>query len=163
MRASRSVPTGALPPPGTIQPAMRIHSSRPLIVLYLALGLCLAACSSPKESAPEAAGAGGGTTLKVRASVVALPGADAMLHLHHEAIPDYPGPDGKAMGMDSMTMPFPVTKDLALAGIAQGDRVEATMKVDWKADPSVQIVEVRELPADAPPLVFGEAAPANPS
>lgn len=126
----------------------------PLLVVLL---LGLAACSSPQETAPAA----GGSRHTVRASVVALPGADSMLHLHHEAIDDFPGQDGKPMGMDSMTMPFPVTKDLPLDGIAVGDRVEVTLLVDWKADSSVQVVEVKELPADAPPLVFGEAKPAG--
>lgn len=132
----------------------------PKVLLVAPLLLSLAACSSSQEPAPDAAAAGG-SRHTVRAAVVALPGADGMLHLHHEAIDDFPGQDGKPMGMDSMVMPFPVVKDLPLAGVAVGDRIEATLIVNWKADPSVQVIEVKELPADAPPLVFGEAKPAG--
>lgn len=131
---------------------------RPLMAPLLVALLLSTACSSPQEPAPSA-----GSRHSVRASVVALPGADNMLHLHHEAIDDFPGQDGKPMGMDSMTMPFPVAKDLSLAGIAVGDRVEVILLVDWKAAASVQVVEVKELPADAPPLVFGEAKPVGAS
>lgn len=137
-----------------------MHSLRSRAPLLLCLALCLA-CSPRQETAPPAAS--GGTQIKVRASVVALPGEDAMLHLHHEAMPDFPGQDGQVTGMDSMTMPFPVTQDLSLEGIAVGDRVEASLLVNWKADPSVQVVAVKELPADAPPLDFGDTEPANPS
>jgi Cu/Ag efflux protein CusF len=115
----------------------------------------LAGCGRRAES-PQASHA---ERIPVRARIVQLPAADNLIYLHHEAIHRFRDQDGKIVGMDSMTMPFPVAKDLSLQGLQPGDEVSATLQVDWKADTGVQVVAIEKLPPGAPPLVFGEATP----
>jgi len=110
----------------------------------IALLLALAACART----PPAATAGGGETYTVRGVVAALP-ADGRgdLTLRHEALPDFADRGGERVGMDAMTMPFPLAAEVALAGIAVGDPVECTLRVDWEAERPVELIAVRELPA----------------
>ncbi len=90
----------------------------------------------------------------VRGQVVTVPVAGdprTEFSARHEAIPEFKGPGGE-MGMNTMTMPFPLKDGLALDGIAVGDKVEITFEViydlaklspvDWAA------VSVKELPAE---------------
>lgn len=88
---------------------------------------------------------------------VPVPG-NSELFLHHEAIDDWTSRDGEVLGMDSMTMGFAVSDGVSLEGIQPGDKVEATLHVDWEADLPVKITALRELPPDTK-LVFREARP----
>ena len=95
--------------------------------------------------------AGGGQTYKVRAKVVQLPVPNSPasgLYLSHEAIDRFVDRDGKVVGMDPMTMSFPIAEDVSLDGLRTGDVVEFELHVDWKANPEVEITGLRELPAD---------------
>ena len=116
-----------------------------------ALLLPLAAGCSGKEA--------GGNTYTMRAQVDELPVQGGReLYLTHEPIDNYVGRSGKVVGMDSMSMPFPVAKEVSLEGIEPGDVIEAQLHVDWEADLPVQITGIRELPRDTR-LHFGEAKP----
>ena len=126
------------------------RSSFPLARVLLGLALALAACRSESPAA---------AVYRLRGEVARLPAGDNLLTLHHEAIDDFRDRDGRVVGMDSMTMPFPLGKDVPLAGVAVGDRVEITLRVDWTADPGVAITTLTKLPAAAPPLVFRPARP----
>jgi Cu/Ag efflux protein CusF len=55
--------------------------------------------------------------------------------------------DGK-LGMDAMTMPFPLAKGVSLVGFAAGDVVEVTFEVRWKSQPRFQTTKIVKLPAD---------------
>jgi len=106
-------------------------------------------------------GAGSGRTYTVRGQVVQLPDPASPgtgLTLNHEAVDQFVDRSGEVVGMDPMSMPFPVAKDLSLAGIAVGDVVEFKLHVDWDSDHSAEITEVRKLPADTK-LVFRAAKP----
>jgi Cu/Ag efflux protein CusF len=118
--------------------AMQILGAIALLVV------ALAACARTQPAAP----AGGGETYTVRGVVAALP-ADGRgdLTLRHEALPDFVDRGGERVGMDAMTMPFPLAAEVALAGIAVGDPVECTLRVDWEAERPVELIAVRELPA----------------
>ena len=109
----------------------------------IALLLALAACART----PPAATAGGGATYTVRGVVVALPAGDrGELTLRHEALPDFVDRGGERVGMIAMTMPVPLAAEVA-PGIAVGDPVECTLRVDWEAERPAELIAVRELPA----------------
>ena len=94
-----------------------------------------------------------------RAEVKQVPSpGNGELFLHHEAIDDWTSRDGEAMGMDSMTMGFAVADGVSLEGIQPGDKVEATLRVDWEARMPVEITALRKLPPDTR-LEFREARP----
>jgi Cu/Ag efflux protein CusF len=110
-----------------------------------ALLFVMGACSAGKED-----GAAGETvqTYRVRGVVVSLPRAgDASLTLRHQAVPDFVDRSGERVGMDGMTMPFPVAPGLDLEGVAAGDAVEFTLTVDWDAERPIEVTAVRELPS----------------
>ena len=82
----------------------------------------------------------------VRGQVVELPSPanGNLLQLHHEAVDDFVTHDGKVEGMDSMTMPFLVAKNVPLTQIRPGDKVEVLLHVDWQADRAVEIIGLRK-------------------
>jgi Cu/Ag efflux protein CusF len=89
-----------------------------------------------------------GRTYTTRGQVMQLPDpANPGLTLNHEAIDQFVDRQGELVGMDPMSMPFPVAKGVSLEGIQVGDVVEFKLHVDWGGNPEVEITEVRELPA----------------
>jgi Cu/Ag efflux protein CusF len=115
-----------------------------LAVLLLILGIVGIAGSCADK------GSGSGRTYTTRGQVVQLPdpaNPGTGLTLNHEAIDQFMDRQGEIVGMDPMSMPFPVAKDLSLEGLQVGDVVELKLHVDWGGDPEVEIVELRELPA----------------
>jgi Cu/Ag efflux protein CusF len=103
----------------------------------------LAACGG--KTTPPAA-----DVYTARGVVEKLPqvnGPDKEIYIHHAAIPGFRDEHGKVVGMMSMTMPFPVTAGVSLAGIAPGDPVEFTFTVAWKEPAGYRIVRLHRLPA----------------
>lgn len=95
-------------------------------------------------------GSDSGRTYTTRGQVVQLPdpaNPGTGLTLNHEAVDQFMDRQGEIVGMDPMSMPFPVAKGVSLDGIQVGDVVEFKLHVDWNAEPAAQITEVRELPA----------------
>ena len=122
---------------------LAVRAMRKLGAIAL-LVVALAACARTQPAAT----AGGGATYQVRGVVAALPAAaGGDLTLRHEALPDFVDRGGERVGMDAMTMPFPLAAEVALAGIAVGDPVECTLRVDWEAERPAELIVVRELPA----------------
>ncbi len=80
------------------------------------------------------------------------------LMLRHEAIDGFVDRDGKAVGMDPMSMPFPVAEGLSLADLKPGDFIRCTLEVDWQQRSPVKISAIEKLPADTK-LTFREARP----
>jgi len=120
--------------------------------LFLLAVLSLAGCSGGKES---------GRTYTVRGQVTQLPDPSnpgTGLYLNHEAVDDFVSRDGEMVGMDPMTMSFPVDDKVPLEGIGVGDVVEFKLHVDWGAETEVEIVEIRELPPGTK-LVYRAAKP----
>lgn len=69
----------------------------------------------------------------VRGQVAMLPSADnpsSEFMVRHEAIPHFVG-EGAELGMDTMTMPFPLAEGLAINAFKVGDKVELTFEVDF--------------------------------
>jgi hypothetical protein len=110
----------------------------------LALGLLavlLAAGCARKER---------GHNYVVRGQVVELPSPanGNLLQLHHEAVDGFVTREGRVEGMDSMTMPFLVARNVSLRDIRTGDKIEVILHVDWQADRAVEITGLRKLAPD---------------
>jgi len=119
----------------------------------------------PAEAAPEAEGvAPAGSEVHsydIRGEIVELPDpGDPLsgLYIHHEAVDGWVSMEGEVVGMDSMTMPFPVADDLSFEGIEAGDKVTFTLQVAYDGDPTFQVTRVEKLPDDTE-LDFRSARP----
>ncbi len=127
-----------------------LSTSLRLVSLALAALVLLAACSKP---------AGPVQRYQVRAEVMQLPeGPNGDLLIRHEAIDGFVDRDGKAVGMDPMSMPFPVAEGLSLAELKVGDFIRCTVEVDWQQESPVKISAIEKLPAGTR-LTFREARP----
>lgn len=85
----------------------------------------------------------------VRGIVVAMPrpgDEDRVMMVRHEAIPNYRGSHG-AIGMDVMSMAFPVAYDVDLDDITIGTKVALTFYVDHREDHVPKWYEVIEIEA----------------
>ncbi len=73
----------------------------------------------------------------------------AEIHVRHEAVPDFKNADGEVVGMDSMSMPFPLA-DIALAGgVEVGDKIEMEFEVSWHGDGNpLRVTAIEKLPAE---------------
>ncbi|HYG70643.1 MAG TPA: copper-binding protein [Anaeromyxobacteraceae bacterium] len=121
----------------------------------LAAALTLLATGCQKEAAPP-----GGAVHRytVRGEVVQLrDGPPRELMLRHEAIDDFVDRTGAVVGMNAMTMPFPVEAALPLDGIAPGDKVRVRFSMDWEKS-RMAVESVEELPPDTA-LEFRKARP----
>ena len=98
----------------------------------------------------------------IRGLVVGLPKkGEGYLSLRHEPIGDFTDMDGEVVGMDSMVMPFPVSRDASLDGLTVGDKIEAVLVVDWEQGRQ-WLERVVKLPC-ATVLHFGKARTARDS
>jgi hypothetical protein len=96
------------------------------------------------------AGKDSGRTYTTRGQVVQLPdpaNPGTGLTLNHEAVDQFVDRQGELVGMDPMSMPFPVAKGVSLDGIQVSDVVEFDLHVDWSKEPAAEITRIRELPA----------------
>jgi hypothetical protein len=128
----------------------------------VAIGLGMAGCDrtppTPPRPEPDA-------RYITRAVIEQLPSGDNPLSefvAHHEPIDDFKAFNG-TVGMDSMSMPFPLSKSVSLDGLAIGDKVEIEFVV-WST-PGHRGFEARritKLPAETE-LRFGKARPLAPS
>lgn len=139
------------------------------IVLTLLCGL-VAACGPGGERGATGAAARGPSaapvvqTYLVRGEVTALPDRDdptTALYIHHEAIDEFTDIDGDVVGMNAMTMPFPLAEGVSLAGVAPGDKVRFTLEVEWEGDPPYRLGAIEKLPADSE-LEYRKARPGGP-
>ncbi len=114
-----------------------------------------AAASAPDKGTPSA-------TYTVRGKVADVPTRgrpQSDFQLHHEAIDNFADGSGKVVGMNSMTMSFPLGPGMALEGIAPGDIVEITFPVWWgKVGPDYHVTKIVKLRADTK-LEFRKASP----
>jgi len=87
----------------------------------------------------------------MRGEIVRLPVAGSReITIRHEAVPDFRDETGKIVGMEAMTMPFtlaPFVPQVALDGLAPGDRIAFTLVMRWQ-DPHeiARISRILKLP-----------------
>ena len=119
-------------------------SARAATLISALLMLVLTAACEKKPAAPP-------ESYRVRAQVRQLPAAGAArgeILVRHEAIPEFKNADGEVVGMEPMSMSFPLA-DLALVdGLAVGDRVEMSFDVSWHGGNPLSITAIEKLPAD---------------
>lgn len=122
-----------------------MHKSSIACLPALVASLCvLSACGD--RSAPPAAPPDGSYT--VRGEIVQLPRAGGReIMIRHEAVPDLRDASGKVVGMESMTMSFPLAPDVDPAALAVGERISFTLEVRWNAADAVLVRNVVPLPA----------------
>lgn len=96
------------------------------------------------------------------------PRAGAEMRILHEALPEFRSETGEVVGMESMSMPFPVAQAELLEGLAVGDRVRFEFEVRWQGKGSpLLLTRIEKLPTDtrldfeAPPEEAGEEAEAG--
>lgn len=122
--------------------------------LALVAAFSVASCAEKKEqpTAPDFAA----VDYTVRGRVAELPTPDrpgSEFKVRHEEIPSFRAslPDG-ALGMKEMTMVFPRAEGLSLDGLAVGEPVELTFRVDYDAKTgqvrTYRAIRVEELPAE---------------
>lgn len=129
-------------------------TSRTLFLLTFAT-LALA-CGSQAPEAEDATVEP--ATYTVRGRVLEMPtGPGEDVRIEHEAIDDFVDYRGEVVGMDAMTMSFPLA-DGAAGDVAAGDIVEFTLRVDWNAEPLSTVTQLEKLPPETE-LVFGRAEP----
>jgi len=98
------------------------------------------------------------TTYTARGRVLEMPSAPGEhIRLEHEAIHGFVDFRGDVVGMDAMTMSFPLAEGAA-GEIIPGNIVEFDLRVDWNADPLSTVTRLEKL-ADDTELVFGRAEP----
>lgn len=129
-----------------------------LASLLCTTGASLSACSSePEETGVDesqirdefAQTAWKTVEYTVRGEVAALPSGDEDLQVRHEAIPEFRS--GAKMGMNVMTMPFPLAEGVSLDGVEPGDKLSITFSVDYEEGWSpigYRVVSYEQLPAD---------------
>ena len=110
--------------------------------LALALLPLAFACAAPAAPPADA-------SYTVRGEIVRLPQAPGTeILIRHEAIPQFRGMDGKVVGMDAMTMPFPLGPGASAEGLAAGDRIEFVLELRWQdARGPVLVTRLSRLPA----------------
>jgi len=104
---------------------------------------------------------GGGRDYTVRGRVAELPQAGnpaSSFEIAHQAVDDFVDRQGEVVGMDPMTMSFPLGPQVSLEGLAVNDPIEFTLHVDWQANPPVRITRLHKLPPGTP-IVFRAAQP----
>ncbi len=124
-----------------------VWSGRGAVAAALVLAgaaLALAGCSGggEREEAPPP-----DAVYELQGVVERLPEApDNSIYIRHEAIDEFTDSHGEVVGMDSMTMPFPVADGVSLDDIGPGDPVAFTFEVRWNAQPRYRLTAIRKLP-----------------
>ncbi len=136
---------------------MTLSTQRSILSLTGAFLLMVAAgCQREPATPPE--------SYRVRAQVRQVPAPDAArgeIYVRHEAIPSFKNEDGEIVGMDSMSMPFPLADVALAAGVAAGDRIEMEFEVSWSGGNPLKVTAIEKLP-EGTRLAFEPPAEADP-
>ena len=114
---------------------------------FLVALLFFSACREPETTSDAAVSTA--RTYEVRGLVRQLPsGPGTELMIYHEEIPDLVDDRGEMVGMEAMTMSFPIADEALLEGIELGDRVAFSLRLDWEGSPALEITHIEALPPD---------------
>lgn len=119
-------------------------------VALAAFAVLLASCGGQKtaDKPPDV------YTIRGEISRLPAPGRSPReLWIHHEAVPSFKDTEGEVVGMEAMTMPFPLAEAVSVEGLAVGDRVEFVLEVRWEGTPPIVVSKVGKVAEDeaAPP------------
>jgi Cu/Ag efflux protein CusF len=110
----------------------------------LALGSAAGGCTEERGSSAEEGSVVHHYTARGR--IRALPENEGgKVAIRHEPIPSFRDRNGKEVGMDAMTMPFPPAEGLSLEGLSVGDPVRFRFRVQWAPQPSYRLLQVKKL------------------
>lgn len=113
--------------------------------MALALPLLSTGCGGPAEVHQEP------ESYSVRGLVRQLPEANRRgreLLVWHEAIVEFKDMEGEVVGMESMSMGFPLADDELAAGLAVGDRIRMDFDVRWDSGHPLTLTAIEKLPPD---------------
>ncbi len=126
----------------------------PRLAALLLLCMVIPGCSAPttqEEKAPEEAEASQ-ATYRVEGKVRRLPKEGSPRQevlIAHGALPNFRDRDGEVVGMEAMTMSFPLADTAMLDGLAVGDRIDFEFQVDWEGTPPLVVTQLEKLPPAA--------------
>ncbi len=105
-----------------VEKTMQVRALRPVCAVAAAVLVSLAVgCGGQMGSPDGAATPAASVVYDIRGSVVAVDVGRLLLEINHEEIPGF---------MPAMTMPYEVADASLLRGLAPGDRVRGTLRVD---------------------------------
>ncbi len=108
-----------------------------LLVLALSVTSCMGKESTPSSDESTV------QTYTARGVVTQLPaGPGTELMISHEAIPDFISARGDTVGMNAMTMGFPVSDGLSLDAISVGDSIDFRFEVRWAGSPPLRVTSI---------------------
>ena len=121
--------------------------ARQLLSVFVLVGALLhAGCSGDPES-KTAPGEPAVQTYVVEGILTQLPSAPAReLMIRHVAIADFVSASGDTVGMDAMTMGFPVSEESILEGFAPGDSIRFVFEVRWGGARPLRLTAMEHLP-----------------
>lgn len=129
-----------------------------LTALMVLTSASLLACSGEPRPAPDASG-DSVQRYVVEGILTQLPSAPGReLMIRHEAIPEFVGASGDTVGMNAMTMGFPVSDESLLKGFSAGDSILFTFEVRWGGERPLRLTAIEELPPGSV-LEFGKVQP----
>ncbi len=134
----------------------RFSAKRLLLSALLVTGLGLSACGSEKPSEPREVKTYTVRGILTEVPQTALPGSQILVR--HEPIDHSVDIHGETVGMDSMTMSFPIAAPKVLEGVSVGDKVTMTFELDWHGDKPLQVTAIKPLDP-ATELEFRKAKP----
>lgn len=119
-------------------------------------GLAISGCSDGDGTSSGTTAAPETHEYAVRGEITQLPdeATGKQLRIHHEQIPTFVSRQGELVGMNEMTMDFPLGEDVDLSGFEVGDKVSFVMIVDW--NPAYYITSITKLPPETE--LFGAIA-----
>ena len=111
------------------------------LFFVLSLVTLLSACGGEEEVPPD--------VYETRGMIRSLPDSEGgEVRILHEEIPEFRTMEGEVVGMESMSMGFPVGDLTLLEGVAVGDRVQFTFEVQWSGDgPPLRLTALEALTA----------------
>lgn len=130
------------------------HRVLPVLLAALLVLACGGADSPPGGSPDADVQAVDVQTYTVRGVVRGLgdsTGTVREIFVRHEAVPDFVDMSGEVVGMEAMTMPFPITDPRLLEGIAVGDTIEFDFRVSWKGSPPLEVLRIEKIQPSTSP------------
>lgn len=110
----------------------------------VALLVFASACGGSEPAQPP-------ESYSVRGLIRQLPKADrpgSELQVWHEAIPEFKDAEGQIVGMESMTMGFPLADSVLAADLSVGDRIRLDFEVRWDSGHPLTITALEKLPSE---------------